>query len=39
MVIVSDKYVELKQDSKVVGLVRVVIYLEDLGQVKGKLAS
>ena len=34
MVIVADKYVELKADSKVMGLVRVVLYLEDLGVVK-----
>ena len=35
VVIVSDKYVELKLDGKVSGLVRVVLYLEDLGVVKG----
>ncbi len=34
VVIVSDKYVELKLDGKVTGLVRVVLYLEDLGVVK-----
>jgi len=34
MVIVSDKYLEAKSDGKVQGLVRVVLYLEDLGVVK-----
>jgi len=34
VVIVSDKYIELKLDGKVSGLVRVVLYLEDLGVVK-----
>jgi len=31
MVIVSDKYLELKQGSQVQGLLRVVLYLEDMG--------
>ena len=31
VVIVSDKYLELKQQEKVQGLVRVVLYLEDMG--------
>ena len=31
MVIVSDKYLEVKLDGKVQGLLRVVLYLEDLG--------
>jgi hypothetical protein len=34
MVIVSDKYLEVKLDSKVQGLIRVVLYLEDLGVAK-----
>ena len=40
LLIVSDKYLELKQQSKVQGLIRVVLYLQDLGLVpkgpKGK---
>ena len=31
MVIVSDKYLEVKQGSQVQGLLRVVLYLEDMG--------
>ena len=31
MVIVSDKYLELKQAGDVKGLLRVVLYLEDMG--------
>ena len=32
LVIVSDKYLELKQSGEIGGLLRVVIYLEDLGE-------
>ena len=39
MVIVADKYVELKAESKVTGLVRIVLYLEDLGVVKRSAAA
>ena len=39
MVIVADKYVELKAESKVTGLVRIVLYLEDLGVVKRSTAA
>ena len=31
MVIVSDKYLEVKSQDQVQGLVRVVLYLEDMG--------
>ena len=31
MVIVSDKYLEVKHGSQVQGLLRVVLYLEDMG--------
>ena len=31
MVIVSDKYLEVKSQDQVQGLIRVVLYLEDLG--------
>ena len=31
MVIVSDKFLEVKQSASVQGLLRVVLYLEDLG--------
>lgn len=34
MVIVADKYVEAKLAGTVTGLVRVVVYLEDLGIAK-----
>jgi len=34
MVIVTDKYVEMKHEGKVSGLVRIVVYLEDLGVIK-----
>lgn len=33
MVIVSDKFLEVKQGSAVQGLLRVVLYLEDMGVV------
>ena len=33
MVIVSDKFLELKNREGVAGLVRVVLYLQDLGPV------
>ena len=31
VIIVSDKYLELKQQGNVQGLIRVVLYLQDLG--------
>lgn len=31
MVIVSDKFLEVKQGAQVQGLLRVVLYLEDMG--------
>ena len=31
MIIVSDKYLELQQQGSVQGLIRVVLYLQDLG--------
>lgn len=34
MVIVTDKYVEMKNEGKIAGMVRIVVYLEDLGVVR-----
>ena len=31
MVIVSDKFLEIKKFEEVIGLIRVVLYLQDLG--------
>lgn len=36
MVIVSDKFLEVKQGSAVQGLLRVVLYLEDMGVVSSE---
>ena len=36
MVIVSDKYLEVKNNNKVEGLLRIVLYLEDLGIMRKK---
>jgi chromosome segregation ATPase len=39
MVIVADKYVEMRHEGSVTGMVRVVVYLEDLGVVKKQTAQ